>query len=251
MKKFISFIVAVMLIVLAMFTLTACDDDKNSSSKGLLYKKFSGDDFYTVYGFVDDGKTLGDNKILDIAKFAEDNKITIGAIKSEAFKGNDKINGIIVPTTVTEIGESAFAGMPNLKELTVPFIGKNKNADAKISSTGASENKSVDRERTIFYWFDTTEFDEGAQITTKYNSSASETTYYLPRNFKSLTINALEDYKIPAYACYGNVLLETVKLTNVSELGEYSFYNCRNLDKLEGFDFSGLTNEIENTKLAK
>lgn len=254
MKKFISFIVAVMLVVMAIFTLTACDEESKSSATGLLYKKYSGDDFYTVYGFVNEKDAKGnyknlENGVLDIQKVCGNDKV--GAISSEAFKGNDKIKKIIVPNTVTEIGKGAFDKMSNLEELTVPLIGKNLNTDAIIGSTPAQEDKAVDLERTLYFWFGTEAFDGGAKITAKYNSTASETTYYLPVNLKTININAKEDYEVPAYACYGNQILTTVNLTNVSYLGEYSFYNCSNLATITGYTGVYENHSIENTKISE
>lgn len=254
MKKFISFIIAVLLIIASIFTLTACDEDSGKSGTGLLYKKFSGDDFYTIYGFVNEKdangkyKDLDDNGVLDIQSVCDGK--TIGAILSDAFKGNDKITKIIVPNTVTEIGSGAFNKMPNLVELTVPFIGKNLNTDAIIGSTQGTSNKAVDLERTMFYWFGTEVFDGGAKVTSKYNSTATETDYYLPMNLKTIIINAKEDYSIPAYACYGNAILEKVIVNDkVKKLGEYCFYNCTKLETLEGFSGTFENKAVENTKI--
>ena len=250
MKKIICLIMALMMIALSAVALSGCDDKKGSSSGGLLYKKYSGDEFFTVYGFELDKDENDkffdvDNGVIDIQKIVGEDK-TVGAIGVNAFKGISNVKKIIVPNTVTEIEAGAFAEMKDLEELVVPFIGKNIEADSTIGETAGSNTKSVNFARTMYYWFATTtnddaceisneEFSGGATIKIKCNAQASEIDFYMPVNFTTLTVNANkidneDTYVIPAYACYGS-FLETVNLKNVKNIGDNSFGNCRFLRK--------------------
>lgn len=49
----------------------------------------------------------------------------VNAISKNAFKGCDTLTKVILGKTVTTIGEKAFAGLPNLKEIV--FNSKDKN----------------------------------------------------------------------------------------------------------------------------
>ena len=68
MKKIINLLLALVLIAVSAFTLVACDGNGGKDGKtGLLLKKYSGEDFYTVYGYVDEGENL---TTLDIGAIA-------------------------------------------------------------------------------------------------------------------------------------------------------------------------------------
>lgn len=244
MKKITSVIILIVMLMCSAFALTGCGEDtKKEKEQGIQCKKIDG--VYTVYGF----EGTADNGIVDIEKYATDNKIEIKEISEFAFTGKSGIKKIIVPNTVEKIGAEVFAEMPDLEELVVPFIGETAIADAIIGSTESSENKSVDLARTLYYWFCGEEFTGGATVSTKYNSVAQESTFFIPQNLKTIKIAPkTAGYKVPAYALYGNKVLENVIITdNVAGFGEYALGGCSHLKtiKLGEKDYNSLINNLK------
>ena len=48
---------------------------------------------------------------------------SVTEIKADAFKNNTNIKSVVIPDTVTTIGESVFGGCTNLESITLPFCG--------------------------------------------------------------------------------------------------------------------------------
>lgn len=225
MKKFVKIMLAALLAAIAV-TCFACSGGGNENGKtGLLYKQFGGDDYYTVYGYVDDEKTT----VLDMAEYVKDKNISIGRIKANAFDGNSSLKEIIVPDTVKEIDAGAFAGMESLEKITLPFIGANANADAYDHETESAADKAVDGERNFGYIFGTEEYEKGAAISQSYGSGDA-TTYYIPYRLTEVTVAPAGDYKLPMYAFNGCSNLFKITLEgNVTAIGVSAFENCSNL----------------------
>lgn len=231
MKNFIRTLLTFMLVALTAFGLVACAQTPNDpTDTGVVLKKYAGEDFYTVYSYVDDGVTTE----LDLGTLNTAD-VTIGRIANNAFKGNGSLTKITVPTTVTEIGASAFAGMKKLNSLVLPFVGKIANADAEKNETasGLEGEKAVDIERTLSYYFDNEEYDQGIPTIARYNTSAT-VNCYIPATLSNVEIAPANDYKIPMYAFSGINTIRKVVLSNkVVGIGEYAFSQCNNLDLIE------------------
>ena len=256
MKKFLKTLVMIILATLLCVTAVACDNGGNGgeSKKGLLYKKING--VYTIYKYVDEGTGVKD---LNIADYLEED-ITNVRIQAQAFNGNDTIETITVPSTVTRIDKGAFAGMKVLKELTVPFIGMTGFADSTIGETADDGEddvvKSVDSERTIAHFFGDGQFDEGATITVNYGAGSS--TCYVPVTLEKITVKPQGEYKIPACAFDGfNMPVEIVLDGNVTVIGDRAFAGATQLvditlpttvTKIGNGAFSGATN-LKNVNL--
>ncbi len=224
MKKIINIILALVLVAVSAFALVACGDDgETNGQKGLLMKKYTGEEFYTVYGYVDEGEGITS---LDIGAVAGEK--TVGRIAEGAFSGNDTLVEVVVPDTVTEISSGAFKKMKKLEKITLPFVGKTAIADAYIYETDQAENKSVDAERTFGFIFGSEEYSYGEAITANYGVSTA--TYYIPASLTEVTIKPAGEYKIPMYAFAGTVLIEKVNLVgNFTVIGENAFKGCRDL----------------------
>lgn len=224
MKKIIKVLIATMLALTVALSLVACGDQSGKAGdKGLLLKKYAGEDFYTVYGYVDEG--LG-KTTLDIGAVAGEKEV--GRIALNAFDGNDTLVEIVVPDTVTEIQAGAFAKMKKLKKITLPFVGMTPVADSYQNQKDEAADKSVDAKRNFAYIFGTEEYSYGEQITAGYGSGTA--TYYIPSNLEEVVIAPKGEYNIPMYAFSGLGLVEKITLSgNITEIGEYAFQNCRDL----------------------
>lgn len=228
MNRFIKTVLLTILAAICCVCAFACTTtpDGTTNKKGLLYKKYGNDAFYTVYGYVDDGRT---STVLDIANEVE-NGVVIGRIKENAFADNNTLTEIIVPDTVTKIDEGAFAKMKKLQSLTVPFIGGTAKADSYFGETGSAEDKSVDLARTFGYWFGTEVYQGGTEITQLYNKNDS-TTVYVPVTLTTVKIAPKDNYKIPMYAFSGNTVIQKLVLTEkITAIGDYA---CNQMVALE------------------
>ena len=229
MKKIIRTILALCLLAVSAISLFACGDTSETGEKGLILKKYNGDDFWTVQSYVDDGET-------DLEIPVEKDGFPVVRIAAGAFEGS-KLETIVVPSSIEEIGEGAFAKMPKLKEITLPFVGKYFNADAFENQTpdgyatpngsDYSEVKAVGTERTLAHVFGDEVYDGGAK------TEGSAKTYYVPTTLKTITVNPVKSYKLPMHAFNGlKVASEIVLNENVKEIGVSAFANVK-LDKFE------------------
>lgn len=223
MKKIIQALLVVAILLASCFSFVACSTANDSEQQtGISYKKYKGEDFYTVHSYVDDGKTTAIS-IPDVK-----DGIPVGRIAAGAFDGCSLVS-IEVPTSVTEIGEGAFKNTKKLQSLTLPFIGKNATADAYLLESGSSEDKSIDASRTISYLFGEEEYDLGIKITNNYSETASSVCY-VPQTLTKINIKPAKEYSIPMYAFSGLVNLRQVELAdNIKAIGEGAFSGCLNL----------------------
>lgn len=229
MNKLLKLFITFALVVVSVFGIVGCDDpSKGDPEVGLQYKKYVNEDFYTVYGYVDDGET----KELEIS--ADIDGVPVKRIAKNAFKNNGSLTSIEVPDSVTEIGAGAFAGMTALEELTLPFAGAFVNADVKFndSDTAVDGEKAVDAERNLAYVFGTEEYEYGRLVTAYYNTSGSAT-YYMPLRLRTITIKNQNAYKVPMYAFSGVNGVSVINLEgNLTEIGENAFDGCANLTQI-------------------
>mgnify|MGYP005755576587 FL=1 len=225
MKRLLKILLAVVLAAVAALAFACGGSDNEKGTPGLHYMKFKGDDFYTVYGYVDDGKTSS----LDIGKIADEKGVVIGRIKTGSFEGNSSLKEIIVPVTVKEIDAGAFHGMESLEKITLPFVGAGAKSDAFDGETAKSEDKITDAKRSFGYVFGTESYTAGAEVSQSYGSGDA-VKYYLPNSLTEVTVSPAENYSVPMYAFYGCAQLYTVNLgEKVVAIGEKAFYNCANL----------------------
>lgn len=227
MKKIFTTLFLTLALIISAIGFTACGGSSDNDSEiGLIVKKYRGEDFYTVTGYVDDGKTT----VLDLTS---KDGTPVGRIAEGAFDGVSSLYEIIVPDTVTEIGKGAFKNVKNLNKLTLPFIGKNANADAYPNQTASSSIKCVDSERTIAYLFGDEEYDGGVKTTNYYNSESSSVCY-IPATLSTVAINPKEDYSVPMFALSGVKVLRTVELSNkIIAIGCSAFNGCSNLSTIK------------------
>ena len=227
MKKILKILIVSIIALACALSMVGCDDPQNKNNEpGLHYKKING--VYTIYKY----NAQEGVEVLDIDSAIADKSIVNIRIRKGAFAGNNSLKSIIVPERVTEIEAGAFKDMKVLESITLPFVGKNANADAYLGQTKDAVNKSVDKARTIAHLFGTEEYDAGLAITVNYDS-VNSSTVYVPRTFKSVTVKTSAEYTIPMYAFSGAANLLEVKIEgNVKGVGESAFYNCKELRTL-------------------
>lgn len=221
MKKLFKILVLSLLVIVSAFSLFACVDGDVSDEPGIYCKKFTGEDFYTLYKYVDDGETT----VLDLgAKFSEKYpNAELRRISTNAFENNQTLTEVKVPNTVTEIQAGAFSGMKSLESITLPFVGNLVKADAYMYQTAEDTDKAVDAQRSFLSIFGEKEYTNGAKITANYGAGTKD--YYVPVTLNSVTIAPKESgYEIPMYAFAGVTQINNVTLTqNVTGIGEYAF----------------------------
>lgn len=235
MKKVLKILLLAVVVAVCALGLVACGDNGGESKTGILYKMYEGDDFYTVYGYVDEGKNVTS---IDIGELNTEN-VTIGRIKTGAFKDNDTLTEIIVPDTVTTIDGGAFKNMKALESITLPFVGASATGDATFNQTNPEENKAVNIERTFAYIFGEDKYEGGTAINVTYKPAASSEesssdVRYLPLALRNVTVKNSANYKIPMYAFAGNILINSVTLSGgVDEIGEYAFSGAKALQSVK------------------
>lgn len=232
MKRLLKLLTLTLLSLLFAFSFVGCDDGNGGNGdKGLLCKKLTGEDFYTVYKYVDEGEGLTSLDIDAEAKAKYGADAVVGRINADSFSGNDTLTEVIVPDTVTEISAGAFGKMRRLEKITLPFVGKTPVADAYIGETDEAENKSTEDARTFAYVFGTEEYDYGGKITVNYGSATKD--FYIPASLVEVTIAPKNDYKIPAYAFNGVNQINKITMTDkVVEIGEYAFENALSIHSI-------------------
>lgn len=233
MKKILKILLLAAIMAVSAIGLVACGEGGGKDGEtGLLYKQYQGDSYYTVYGYTDDGTG---KDTLDISEYNV-NGVSIGRIKKNAFKDNDTIKTLIIPSSVETIDEGAFANMKKLETIELPFIGATPVADTSFNSIDEAENKSVGEERLFGYVFGTEEYTGGLAITQNYDDTNAAATHYIPATLKKVIVNnpsADKAYNVPMYAFYGVNLISEVELKgNIGIIGECAFKNALGLTKV-------------------
>ena len=132
----------------------------------------------------------------------------VTGIIDQAFKNCANVTKMIVPNSITEVGESAFANMTSLQELEVPYLGKS------IDATGANS--------VLGYYFGS-EAISGATATKQYYSGSGSITRYIPNSLNKVTINGGVINRGAFEECFN---LPTVILNEgVTEIERQGFYN--------------------------
>ena len=143
------------------------------------------------------------------------------SLPSKAFFNCDKIETIVIPSTITKITMGSFKGCSSLKSLTVPFVGCKPYSATTYSSDmlfGA-----------IFY----TDPFEGAELVDQYYSdhSSSVYSYYIPTSIETVTITGSTVH----YGSFTNCthIKNIILGNNVTAIGARAFEGCTSLTSLE------------------
>lgn len=167
------------------------------------------DNGYTITGYTGTSES--------VVVPAIQNDIIVTKIEESAFEDNIAIKSIIVPNTVEEIGEGAFKGCVNLEEMSLPFVGGNRNANAT-------------KDCVLGYIFGYTEKFAlgGLPLTQQYYASQDYLFYYIPLTLRKVELT--DAYYIPYGAFYGcSYITQIILPQSVYGIGSSAFNNCKDL----------------------
>lgn len=222
----------------------------------VLYKVY--DDHAEVIGC---DTPVGEIKILDEY---DGKKVTV--IADEAFNGMVTITGVVIPEGVTAIGEKAFMGCAQLKNVTLPSTLK---SIGRYAFYGCSELDSIGLPvaltemgtnafgsctklskvevaagNSAFAAVDGVLFSADKATLVYYPTGRADKSYTIPESVKTVSDFAF------AYA----VSLESVSMTGVTSLGDYTFRSCAHLKEVDlgtGLTFLGASTFQKCTALTE
>ena len=166
----------------------------------------------------------------------------------------NSVTAILVRSSVTDIGDSAFSGCTGVTNVTLPFVGKSRTATGPEATFGYIFGYSASNV--------TSSTSSSSYLSKKMYSSASESSGFsqsyrvgTSTTYNNTTfINGLSSYSSrywgePWYTCrdgedynyYGQIqtytfnvptVLKTVTITDASKIETAAFNNCKNITKI-------------------
>ncbi len=187
-----------------------CDDcGQGKVSEGLVFSLNDDASSYSVTG-----KGVCKDTEIFIPSTYKDLPVT--GIGIQAFDHASDVTKIVVPDSVTSIGERAFNGCTNLIEITLPFLGRSRDAT----------NGYDQRFGYIFAYGKGTQYNfEGAGIL-QYSGYGYYYHYYFPKSLKKVTVTG----EICSNAFQNCSMLTEVEIADsVTSIGDSAFSGCSGL----------------------
>ena len=181
---------------------------------------------------VEDGTLVGYNGTdPDVIVPEKVNGQTITAINLFAFRSNQNINSIILPDSITDIGEESFAWCTNLKKVVLPKNLTQINVGLFRKCTSL---ETIELPKTVTF-IDAEAFEGCSSLKEITIPDGVEEIY--DDTFDNCT--ALTKINLPASVtaiasgAFGSCTsLESINLDNISSIGKFAFYNCTGLTEL-------------------
>ena len=154
------------------------------------------------------------------------NTFAVRVIANNAFKNQTELTSVMIPATVTNIGESAFSGCSSLESIVIPdsveSIGKN-------AFNGCSGVKSVVIPSSVKSIGDYAFYGCNSIETLTYNTDAIGSKFSEMQTLKTINIGDSVT-KISSYAFEDCTSLTTISVgKSVTNIGRNAFAGCRNL----------------------
>ena len=154
-----------------------------------------------------------------------------GAIPSYS-KGNapwyqykDNITSILVRSSITGIGSSAFYGCNNLKDITLPFVGASREAKGYSCSFGYIFGYSTSSYTSSNSFYDDFAPGYGYKESSGYKDICYYYQFSVPSSLKKVTVtDATQIGKGAFHKCTD--ISEIVLNDGITSIGDYAFYNC-------------------------
>ena len=180
------------------------------------------------------------------------------------YQYKDNITSILVRSSITSIGDSAFNGCDNVTDITLPFVGESRTATSYKATFGyifgyttynaAEKNKSETTNSD--YWYKVYTATGDVYSDTSYNSSNTSIRYrntqsdafanyyvktnenpwyscydYYNNSYKHYS-GTYGPYNLQTYSYYVPTKLTTVNITDADKIETAAFNNCENITKI-------------------
>lgn len=146
---------------------------------------------------------------------------SVTTIGNYAFYGCSKLTSVTIPDSVTSIGAS-FSGCSSLESITLPFVG------------GSRKTSGDTYQYPFGYIFGTSSYTNGVATEQSYygssTSSTTSSTYYIPASLKSVTITGGNILYGAFYNC--SKLTSITIPDSVTSIGDVAFYYCSSLTSI-------------------
>ena len=163
-----------------------------------------------------------------------------GDVPNYAFSGCSKLEGIVIPNSITNIGQGAFSNCSSLSKMTIPQSVTNINNYAFSGCTQLKDVYIADRNTILTLGsngssplFSSCPLDSvyiGGNISYNTGSSYGYSPFYRNTSLRSVTITD-EETEISENEFYGCTNLKNVSIGDgVTTIGKWAFSGCSSLD---------------------
>jgi len=189
-------------------------------------------------------------------------KYTIGSglktIPTYAFSSNTALKSIVIPNTVTKIESFAFNGCSSITEITLPFVGESRTATGPkgtfgyifgyttdvtevttsntyvlplykhvINASGTSSYQKFSHSYNVRY-------NDRAYMSTEFIQGAMDASYAKSMHWYTCADNVCSGYygNIRTYYYSVPTVLETVNITDATQISDGAFNNCVNITSI-------------------
>ena len=158
---------------------------------------------------------IGDEAFSDIP-FGEISMPKVERLGKDVFKNDTFLSKVVLPKTLTSIGEGAFTNCTGMKNLSLPFLGPNEEEGKGLNYLfGNLEEVIIDHMSEKYKLeFDILDIQGGKIIQSNLFGTIFGTKKLILRNI----------YQIPAAAFESNVPVEELILDGVTQIGYAAFY---------------------------
>lgn len=156
---------------------------------------------------------VGNGTVLEIPSSV--NEFPVIYVDAYAFSGLTEVTEVIIPDSVTAVGEGAFAGCTSLESITLPFAGISRYSEGFVSHFG------------YIFGYDIIEtFIEDFQ----YEAGGKYYVYNIPESLKNVKITS---EVIGDFAFRNCSDIVSVKFAyGLTSIGEEAFYGCTSMTEL-------------------